>query len=130
MKALLLSLLAFFAISAQAQTVYPLGAGACLATDGGRSVTCTVPDGAQFDSFTYNILTGAAVFSRAGVVYTGAYTQGPATVYTATLHENPFTVTLFPTAEVVGTKLMQRSGSGRGGYQWHTFYRFDSLTVY
>ena len=38
--------------------------------------------------------------------------------------------TLAPTATLSGLKTMARSGSGRGGWAWHTHFDFSALTIY
>ncbi|MFG6485954.1 hypothetical protein ACG04R_04670 [Roseateles sp. BYS78W] len=59
-------------------------------------------------------------------------TQATSTVLVNTLYREVFDLeyTLAPTATLSGTKTMARSGSGRGGWAWHTHLDFSVLTIY
>lgn len=59
-------------------------------------------------------------------------TQATSTVLVDTLYRkvSDLEYTLAPTATLSGTRTMARSGSGRGGWAWHTHYDFSLLTIY
>ena len=65
-----------------------------------------------------------------GTAYT--VTQGVATSLVDTNYRKVFDLeyTLAPTATLSGLKTMARSGSGRGGWAWHTHFVFSALTLY
>jgi hypothetical protein len=59
-------------------------------------------------------------------------TQAVATTLVDTLYRRVVDLeyTLAPTATLSGLRTMARSGSGRGGWAWHTHYVFSALTIY
>lgn len=61
-----------------------------------------------------------------------AVTQATSTVLVDTLYRRVFDLeyTLAPTATLSGMRTMARSGSGRGGWAWHTHLDFSVLTLY
>lgn len=72
----------------------------------------------------------ALVLTVDGAGYT--VTQATSTVLVDTLYRkvSDLEYTLAPTATLSGTRTMARSGSGRGGWAWHTHYDFSLLTIY
>ncbi len=70
-----------------------------------------------------------------GVTVDGAgygVTQVTSTLLVDTLYRKVVDLeyTLAPTATLSGMRTMARSGSGRGGWAWHTHYDFSVLTIY
>ena len=87
------------------------------------------------DDTTHAMRIVVALQPTFGVTVDGsAYTvtQGVATALVNTNYRKVFDLeyTLAPTAVLSGLKTMARSGSGRGGWAWHTHFVFSTLTVY
>jgi hypothetical protein len=64
------------------------------------------------------------------VTYTGPLELGAATTSTNYLVLIPFTATLSPAATLTGNIKKTRSGSGRGGWAWHSHWEFQTLVIY
>lgn len=85
-----------------------------------------VGDGGQ----KINIKPQAGQMTVNGAPYAGAVTSSvlvESTTYRRTLD---VTFTFTPTATVDAMHVYARSGSGRGGYQWHEHWVFTTVTVY
>jgi hypothetical protein len=137
MKKLLIELLIALAIlfavaarSAHAETVIGLSTGNCNTAQ----TVCTIPnDAGDTIVFTFDNLNVTLVITdaaTASTTYTGVMQFGESTTRTNYLVVTPFTVELSPAATLSGNLRKTRSGSGRGGWAWHTHWDFQLLTIY
>jgi hypothetical protein len=121
---------------AYAETVIDLGGGTCALTWTGNAyeTICTVPNTVgDVITFTYAWDTGAVTLTVTDVVDTTAYAGqmqwGERTTNTNYLQITPFVVELTPSATLTGNLRKTRSGSGIGGWAWHTHWDFQTLTI-
>lgn len=119
-------LLAVTAFAARAQAVITVIAQTCnvantacvLQGDGGQVITIDP------------VSPGLAPMVIDGTDYALTDVQG--VVVTSTLYRRviDLTYTFSPTAVVEAEHILARSGSGRGGWAWHSHYLFLTVTVY
>ncbi len=136
MKTILALMLALFGLAVSAQTVVGLSTGSCNAAE----TVCSVPnDAGDTITFVYNASNGTvslvvtsvnADLTTSTVTYSGLLQTGAPTSNSNYLIVTPFASTLSPTATLTGNIRKTRSGSGRGGWAWHTHWDFQTLTVY
>jgi hypothetical protein len=136
MKIILPLFLACCAFAANAQSVVGLSTGNCNVAE----TVCTIPnDAGDAITFVYNSSTGGVTvvvtsvapdLTATTVTYTGALQFGSAATHTNFLIVTPFTVAMSPTAVLSGNVRKTRSGSGRGGWSWHTHWDFQTLAIY
>ena len=125
-----------FAVNAQ--SVIGLSAGNCKAAE----AVCNIPnDAGDTITFVYNARTTGVTLvvtsvdsdlTPSTVTYSGQLHFSPPTTHTNTLIVTPFNATLHTTTTAVlsGNLRMTRSGSGRGGWAWHTHWDFDSVVIH
>jgi hypothetical protein len=121
--------LALAAFCAQAQTVIDLTGSVCNVAQTVCSITSDPAHSITF-TFAYNTPASTVTLTVDGQIYTGTLVLETATVNTLYYRTYPFSSTLFPTAVLEGSRYYTRSGSGRGGWAWHSHWQFDTLTVY
>ncbi len=136
MKTILALLLAFCGYAVNAQTIVGLSTGSCNAAE----TVCSVPnDSGDTITFVHNASTGSVSLvvtsvnpdlTTSTVTYAGQLLNGASTTSTNYLIVTPFTANLSPTATLTGNIRKTRSGSGRGGWAWHTHWDFQTLTIY
>ncbi|GEM_PF-6009677 len=136
MKTMIAVLLACCAFAANAQSVIGLGAGNCNVA---QTVCNIANDAGDTITFVYNASTGGVTLVVTSVgpdltpttlTYAGLLQASAATTHTNFLIVTPFTATLTPTAVLSGNIRKTRSGSGRGGWAWHTHWDFQTLVIY
>lgn len=94
------------------------------------NTVCRYTDAATHGMKVVVTLQPALAVTADGTNY--SVTQAVSTVLVDTNYRKVFDLeyTLMPTATLSGMKTMARSGSGRGGWAWHTHFDFTVLTVY
>jgi hypothetical protein len=128
--------LACCSYAAHGETILGLGEGSCNVAQ----TTCSVPnDAGDTITFIYDRTNGQATLvvtsvssdlEPTTVTYTGPLELGAATTSTNYLVLIPFTATLSPAATLTGNIRKTRSGSGRGGWAWHSHWEFQTLVIY
>ena len=131
-----LCLLGLAPSTARAQTVINITGSTCNIAQ----TACVLQgDGGQVIMINPNPDTAASApvtMSVDGVDYVGAYTSYvpdvvcPPRPYTCHEVSYDFTITFSPTATLTGVHDFRWGGSGRGGYARHSFFDFQTLTVY
>lgn len=112
----------FLSLSAQAGTITIVSQSCNVA-----NTSCAlVGDGGQ----QISINPQSAAMTIDGKAYTGAITSSVLIERTNYRVTSELTYTFTPTATADAMHILARSGSGRGGYQWHAHYLFTSVTVY
>ena len=136
MKNAIAMFLACCGFAANAQSVIGLGTGNCNVAQ----TVCSVPnDAGDTITFVYNSSTGGATLvvtsvdpdlTTSTVTYSGLLQFSSSTTHTNYLVVTPFTSTMSPSAVLSGSIRKTRSGSGRGGWAWHTHWDFQTLVIY
>lgn len=123
--------------AAQAQTTVALTAVAPSPFTALEPLGCNVANTVcrYTDATTHAMKVVVTLQPAFGVAVDGAnygVTQASSTALVDTNYRKVFDLeyTLAPTATLSGLKTMARSGSGRGGWAWHTHYEFSALTIY
>lgn len=115
--------LAALSIAAQGQTVVSIVSETCNVANTACAMT---GDGGQL--MLFNPQSGALTVD--GVPYTGKLTSSVPVSTTNNRRVSEIAFTFNPSAVLEGSYIAARSGSGRGGYQWHHHWVFDTLTIY
>lgn len=113
-------------LTAQAQTIIGITGSTCntaqttcvLQGDGGQVILVDNPGGPVV-SMTID-----------GNTYQGSVTSTVVTENTLYHKTVDYTATFVPTATMDYAHRLSRSGSGRGGWAWHSHWDFDTVTVY
>lgn len=122
-KSSLAALLLVLSIPAHSQSVVDFTSESCNT----QNTLCTLQGS---DGNVYVVNPQIPSLSQGSTLYTATGSSCATTLNTVYRYECDFTFTFTPTAVLTGTYIRARSGSGRGGYQWHTHYIFDTLTIY
>jgi hypothetical protein len=136
MKYLIALLLACCGFAANAQTHIALSAGTCNVAQ----TICSVPNGAgDTITFVYNPRNGVVTvvvtsvdsdLTVSTVTYSGRLHLGASKTASNSVVVAPFDAALSPSAELSGNIRKTRSGSGRGGWTWHSHWEFQTLVVH
>jgi hypothetical protein len=136
MKYLIALLLACCGFAANAQTHIALAAGTCNVAQ----TICSVPNGAgDTITFVYNPRNGVVTvvvtsvdsdLTVSTVTYSGRLHLGASKTASNSVVVAPFDAALSPSAELSGNIRKTRSGSGRGGWTWHSHWEFQTLVVH
>lgn len=122
-SSLLAGILLALSIPVQAQSVVDVTSESCNVAN----TFCTFQGS---DGNVYIINPQTRNLSQGTLNYIPTASSCTQTINTLYRYECDFVFTYTPTAVLTGTYIRARSGSGRGGYQWHTHYIFDTLTIY
>lgn len=136
MKTLIALFLACCGFAANAQSVIGLSAGNCNVAQ----TVCSIPnDAGDTITFVHNSSAGGVTLvvtsvgsdlTTSTVTYSGPLQLSSSTTQTNFLIVTPFTVKMSPKAVLSGNVRKTRSGSGRGGWAWHTHWDFHRLVIY
>jgi hypothetical protein len=135
MKYIIAVLLAGCGFAANAQTHIALGAGTCNVAE----TVCSVPNGAgDTMTFVYNPRNGAVTLvvtsvdgdlTTSTVTYSGRLHVGASKTAANFVTITPFSAAMSPSAALSGNIRKTRSGSGRGGWTWHSHWEFQTLAI-